>query len=217
MDQLRELQRTASRARGIGLEAEVIGPRRGALSLMPAMYRRVDLRGRCTSPTMAISIHMSSTHAWPTPHGRSASVSGQGVRVTGFDLSARREVRPRPDGGRGSDRYRARGVNAAGSGGPQCRSDGRRVRTVDAGGSSAHRPQGRPGRGAAAGDAVLPGPGQLGLWQGRERRYGVRGVRDSTHGLAGRTASLGSTRPGRCRRISRGSRHSWPERSGVSH
>jgi 4-methylaminobutanoate oxidase (formaldehyde-forming) len=35
-DQLRELQRTASRARGIGLDAQVIGPSE-ASSLMPAM------------------------------------------------------------------------------------------------------------------------------------------------------------------------------------
>src|SRR3954467_12947383 len=89
-DQLRELQRTASRARGIGLDAEVIGPGE-ARDLMPAispasLYGAVHLAG---------DGHLD-------PHGATHAVADAaralgvrvrtGVRVTGFELSARREI-----------------------------------------------------------------------------------------------------------------------------
>jgi len=89
-EQLRELQRTASRARGIGLDAEVIGAGE-ALALMPAisaesLYGAVYLAG---------DGHLD-------PHGATHAVADAaralgvriktGVRVTGFELSARREI-----------------------------------------------------------------------------------------------------------------------------
>lgn len=90
-DQLRELERTASRARGIGLDAEVIGPDE-ARSLMPAisperLYGAVHLAG---------DGHLD-------PHGATHAIADaaralgvrirQGVRVTGFELTDRREIR----------------------------------------------------------------------------------------------------------------------------
>ncbi len=89
-DQLRELERTASRARGIGLDAEVIGADE-ARRLMPAispesLYGAVHLAG---------DGHLD-------PHGATHAVADAaralgvrirtGVRVTGFELSARREI-----------------------------------------------------------------------------------------------------------------------------
>jgi glycine cleavage system aminomethyltransferase T/glycine/D-amino acid oxidase-like deaminating enzyme len=89
-DQLHELERTASRARGIGLDAEVIGADE-ARRLMPAispdsLYGAVHLAG---------DGHLD-------PHGTTHAVADAaralgvrirtGVRVTGFDLSAGREI-----------------------------------------------------------------------------------------------------------------------------
>jgi 4-methylaminobutanoate oxidase (formaldehyde-forming) len=89
-EQLLELERTASRARGIGLDVEVIGADE-ARSLMPAispdsLYGAVHLAG---------DGHLD-------PHGATHAVADaaralgvrvrQGVRVTGFELSARREI-----------------------------------------------------------------------------------------------------------------------------
>jgi glycine cleavage system aminomethyltransferase T/glycine/D-amino acid oxidase-like deaminating enzyme len=90
-DQLGELQRTASRARGIGLDAEVIGPDE-ALRLMPAaspddLYGAVYLAG-----DGHLDPH-EATHAVAD----AARVLGvrirQGVRVTGFELTPRRDFR----------------------------------------------------------------------------------------------------------------------------
>src|SRR3954468_19853659 len=90
-EQLRELERTASRARGIGLAAEVIGPSE-ARALMPAaspdsLYGAVHLAG---------DGHLD-------PHGATHAVADAaralgvrirtGVRVTGFELSPGREIR----------------------------------------------------------------------------------------------------------------------------
>jgi len=89
--QLGELQRTASRARGIGLDAEVIGPE-AALALMPAISRD-QLFG---------AVHLAAD-GHLDPHGATHAVADaaralgvrirQGVRVTGFELTAGREVR----------------------------------------------------------------------------------------------------------------------------
>ena len=74
-DQLRELERTASRARGIGLEAE--RHRRGRGS--PADAR--DLTDPCTGPSISPATGTSIRTARPTrspmPPGRSASGSGR--------------------------------------------------------------------------------------------------------------------------------------------
>ena len=89
-DQLLELERTASRARGIGLDVGVIGTDE-ARRLMPAispasLYGAVHLAG---------DGHLD-------PHGATHAVADAaralgvrirtGVRVTGFELSARREI-----------------------------------------------------------------------------------------------------------------------------
>ncbi len=89
-DQLRELERTASRARGIGLDAGVIGPEE-ARRLMPAaspdaLYGAVHLVG-----DGHLDPH-GATHA-VADAARSLGVRVRtGVRVTGFTLSPRREV-----------------------------------------------------------------------------------------------------------------------------
>lgn len=89
-DQLRELERMASRARGIGLDVGVIGPEE-ARRLMPAispesLYGGVHLAG---------DGHLD-------PHGATHAVADAArtlgvrirtsVRVTGFELSTRREI-----------------------------------------------------------------------------------------------------------------------------
>ena len=90
-DQLRELERTASRARGIGLDAGVIGPEE-ARALMPAispeaLYGAVHLTG-----DGHLDPH-TATHA-VADAARSLGVRIRtGVRVTGFELGRRREIR----------------------------------------------------------------------------------------------------------------------------
>ncbi|HEX2469242.1 MAG TPA: FAD-dependent oxidoreductase [Candidatus Limnocylindrales bacterium] len=91
MAQLKELQRTASRARGIGLDAEVIGPS-DATRLMPAISE-ASLFG---AVHLAGDGHLDphrATHAVAEAARRLGVRIRQGVRVTGFELSARREVR----------------------------------------------------------------------------------------------------------------------------
>ncbi len=89
--QLGELQRTASRARGIGLDAEVISPE-AAIALMPAI-----------SPDQLFGAVHLAADGHLDPHGATHAVADaaralgvrirQGVRVTGFELTAGREVR----------------------------------------------------------------------------------------------------------------------------
>jgi len=90
-EQLGELQRTASRARGIGLDAEVIGPDE-ARRLMPAI-----------SPDRLFGAVYLANDGHLDPHGATHAIADaaraigvrirQGVRVTGFELTARREIR----------------------------------------------------------------------------------------------------------------------------
>jgi len=89
--QLGELQRTASRARGIGLDAEVIGPAE-ATALMPAI----------TSDALYGAVHLAGD-GHLDPHATTHAVADaarelgvrirQGVRVTGFELTAARAIR----------------------------------------------------------------------------------------------------------------------------
>jgi 4-methylaminobutanoate oxidase (formaldehyde-forming) len=90
-EQLGELQRASSRARGIGLDAEVIGPGE-ARALMPAI-----------SPERLFgAVHLAGD-GHLDPHGTTYAVADaaralgvriqQGVRVTGFELGWQREVR----------------------------------------------------------------------------------------------------------------------------
>jgi glycine cleavage system aminomethyltransferase T/glycine/D-amino acid oxidase-like deaminating enzyme len=90
-EQLRELQRTASRARGIGLDAEVIGAAE-AHDLLPAM----------TGASLYGAVHLAGD-GHLDPHGATHAVADaaralgvrirQGVRVTGFELTDRRAIR----------------------------------------------------------------------------------------------------------------------------
>jgi 4-methylaminobutanoate oxidase (formaldehyde-forming) len=89
-EQLRELERTASRARGIGLEAGVVGPEE-ALRLMPAispdsLHGAVHLVGDGHLDPHA------ATHAVADAARALGVRIRTGVRVTGFELSARREI-----------------------------------------------------------------------------------------------------------------------------
>lgn len=89
-EQLAELRRTASRARGIGLEVEVVGPDE-ALRLMPA----------ASPDSLYGAVHLAGDGALD-PHGTTHAVAAAaralgvrirtGVRVTGIRLSSRREV-----------------------------------------------------------------------------------------------------------------------------
>ena len=89
-DQLLELERTASRARGIGLDVEVIGADE-ARRLMPAI----------SPESLYGAVHLAAD-GHLDPHGATHAVADAaralgvrirtGVRVTGFELSARREI-----------------------------------------------------------------------------------------------------------------------------
>jgi len=89
-EQLLELERTASRARGIGLEAGVIGADE-ACRLMPAISPE-SLYG---AVHLARDGHLdphSATHALADAARALGVRIRTGARVTGFELSARREV-----------------------------------------------------------------------------------------------------------------------------
>ena len=89
-DQLLELERTASRARGIGLDVEVIGADE-ARRLMPAI----------SPESLYGAVHLAAD-GHLDPHGATHAVADAaralgvrirtGVRVTGFELSAGREI-----------------------------------------------------------------------------------------------------------------------------
>jgi glycine cleavage system aminomethyltransferase T/glycine/D-amino acid oxidase-like deaminating enzyme len=89
-DQLHELERTASRARGIGLDAEVIGPVE-ARALMSAI----------SAESLYGAVHLASD-GHLDPHGATHAVADAarslgvrirtGVRVIGFELTPRREI-----------------------------------------------------------------------------------------------------------------------------
>jgi 4-methylaminobutanoate oxidase (formaldehyde-forming) len=89
-EQLRELERTASRARGIGLDAGVIGAEE-ARRLMPAI----------SPDSLYGAVHLAGD-GYLDPHGATHAVADAaralgvrirtGTRVTGFELSARREI-----------------------------------------------------------------------------------------------------------------------------
>ena len=89
-EQLLELERTASRARGIGLDVEVIGADEARL-LMPAI----------SPDSLYGAVHLAAD-GHLDPHGATHALADAaralgvrvrtGVRVTGFELSARREI-----------------------------------------------------------------------------------------------------------------------------
>jgi glycine cleavage system aminomethyltransferase T/glycine/D-amino acid oxidase-like deaminating enzyme len=89
-EQLRELERTASRARGVGLDAGVIGAEE-ARQLMPAI----------SPDSLYGAVHLAGD-GYLDPHGATHAVADgaralgvrirQGVRVTGFELSSRRDI-----------------------------------------------------------------------------------------------------------------------------
>jgi heterotetrameric sarcosine oxidase gamma subunit len=90
-EQLGELQRAASRARGIGLDAEVLGPDE-TRDLLPA----------ASADHLYGAVHLAAD-GHLDPHGATHAVADaarvlgarirQGVRVTGFELTPRREIR----------------------------------------------------------------------------------------------------------------------------
>jgi glycine cleavage system aminomethyltransferase T/glycine/D-amino acid oxidase-like deaminating enzyme len=89
-EHLGELQRTASRARGIGLEAEVIDAT-AARRVMPAISA-ASLYGAVHLPADGHLDPHGATHA-VAEAARSRGVRIRtGIRVTGFELSGRREV-----------------------------------------------------------------------------------------------------------------------------
>ncbi len=89
--QLRELERTASRARGIGLDVDVIG-RDAARRLMPAISEE-SLYGAVHLPGDGHLDPHTTTHAVADAARAMGVRIRTGVRVTGFELSAGREVR----------------------------------------------------------------------------------------------------------------------------
>ena len=89
--QLGELQRTASRARGIGLDVDVIGPDE-ARALLPAVAPD-DLYGAVYLPADGHLDPHEATHALADAARALGVRIRQGVRVTGFELTPHRELR----------------------------------------------------------------------------------------------------------------------------
>ena len=89
-DQLRELERAASRARGIGLEAEVVSADE-ARRRMPAIGP-ADLYGAVYLAQDGYLDPHTATHALADAARALGARIRTGVRVTGFELSARRAV-----------------------------------------------------------------------------------------------------------------------------
>lgn len=89
--QLGELQRTASRARGIGLDAEVIGPDE-ALAVMPAISEEALYGAVHLAADGHLDPH-AATHAVADAARALGVRIRQGVRVTGFELTTGREIR----------------------------------------------------------------------------------------------------------------------------
>jgi 4-methylaminobutanoate oxidase (formaldehyde-forming) len=89
--QLRELQRTASRTRAIGLDAELVGPRE-AHRLLPAMSRD-DLFGAVWLPGDGYLDPHGATHAVVAAARAMGVRIRLNTRVTGIELSADREIR----------------------------------------------------------------------------------------------------------------------------
>ncbi len=90
-DQLRELQRTVSRVRAIGLDAEVISADE-AIRIMPAIDR-ASLHGAVHLPGDGHLDPHTATHAIADAARALGVRIRTGDRVTGFELTARREVR----------------------------------------------------------------------------------------------------------------------------
>ena len=90
-EQLGELERTASRARGIGLDVDVIGPDE-ACALLPAITPE-NLYGAVYLPGDGHLDPHEATHALADAARALGVRIRQGVRVTGFELSAARELR----------------------------------------------------------------------------------------------------------------------------
>ncbi|HEX5466934.1 MAG TPA: FAD-dependent oxidoreductase, partial [Candidatus Limnocylindrales bacterium] len=97
-EQLQELQRTASRARGIGLDVDLLSPAE-ALRLMPAASPR-ELYGAVHIPEDGHLDPHGATHAVAAAARKLGVRIRTGMRVTGIELTPRREVaRVRTDGG----------------------------------------------------------------------------------------------------------------------
>jgi 4-methylaminobutanoate oxidase (formaldehyde-forming) len=88
--QLRELQRTLSRTRAIGLDADLVGPDEAA-RLMPAMSRD-DLYGAIWLPGDGYLDPHGATHGIAAAARALGVRIRQNTRVTGIELSDRREI-----------------------------------------------------------------------------------------------------------------------------
>ena len=172
-ESLAELRRGASRARGIGLDVEVLGPDE-ALEVLPAASARVALRRRLDRRGRLRRSAHRDPHAGrrgPRP-GRADRHLDAGHRASSWTTAApcRRPHRPRADRDRARGQ-RVRHLGAAGVG------DGRRVHAVGAGRPPAHRADGGARPRAAARHALLPRHRQPGLRPLRGGRRAVRRVR----------------------------------------
>ena len=90
-EQLRELQRTASRVRGLGLDVEVISPME-ARRLMPAIAPE-SLFGGVYLPGDGYLDPHGATHALAAAARELGVRIRTNTRVTGFELTPRREIR----------------------------------------------------------------------------------------------------------------------------
>jgi glycine cleavage system aminomethyltransferase T/glycine/D-amino acid oxidase-like deaminating enzyme len=90
-EQLKELQRTASRARGLGLDVEVISPE-DARRLLPAISPE-SLYGAVHLPGDGYLDPHGATHALAAAARAKGVRIRTNTRVTGFELSPRREIR----------------------------------------------------------------------------------------------------------------------------
>ena len=145
-EQLTELRRGVSRARGIGLDVDLVSPEE-ARGLMPA-----------AGPGIAVRRSLGSPGRIPGPAFGDAQARESGAGTGGHDphrcacYGDRAGVEgrgPGRDDRRGTDRVRGHRERGGHLGAAGC-SDGGRIRSVDPRRPPAHRPEGRPGQRDAA-------------------------------------------------------------------
>ena len=200
--QLRELERTASRARGIGLDVDVIG-RDAARRLMPAISEE-SLYGAVHLPGDGHLDPHTTTHAVADAARAMGVRIRTGVRVTGFELSARPGGPPGAHG-RGTHRYGTRGQRGRHLGAAD-RRDGRGFDPVDRRSiTSTSRSRPYPGMSCRETCRVSGTLTTSSTARVRARWHGLRRVRNGSRVALGGRRALGARGAIACRPTTIGS------------
>ena len=204
-ESLMELRRGASRARGIGLDVDVVGPKQ-ALALMPQASAE-SLHGAVwVGEDGCVDPHTATYALADAARGLGVEIRTR-TQVTGIRLGPNREVTG-VETTAGPIETEAV-VNACGIWAPAGGGDGRRVHAVGAGRPPAHRARGGGRPRAPARHAVLPRHRQPGLRPLGGGRRALRWVRARPGGPLGGRRPLGARRPRAPTRTTSASPSSW--------